>query len=109
MTVKKFTLISSLIIFALIALVPVIRIITDSVIHDGCLSLESYKDVLADERQMILFADSLTLASGTAFFSLMIGVPAALLISRTDLYFKRYFRYLVFIPLIIPPHVSAIA
>jgi len=65
--------------------------------------------VLADDRQIILFANSLTLASGTAFFSLMIGVSAALLISRTNLCFRRCFRYLIFIPLIIPPHVNAVA
>ncbi len=106
---KKFTLISALLIFALIALVPVIWIIADSLIHKGSFSLESYKDVLADDRQIMLFANSLTLASGTAFFSLMIGVPAAILISRTDLYFKRCLRYLIFVPLIIPPHVNAIA
>ena len=108
-TMKKLTLISALLIFGIIALVPVILVTADSLTHNGRLSLESYKDVLAGERQIILFANSLTLASGTAFFSLMIGVPAAFLISWTDLYFKKCLRHMIFIPLIIPPHVSAVA
>ncbi len=106
---KKFTLISALTFFAVVALVPIIWIIIDSMIHNGHLSLESYVGILAEDRQINLFSNSMILALGTAFFSLVIGLPLAFLIERTDLYLNRYFKYLYFIPLIIPPHVNAIA
>ncbi|MCP4112554.1 MAG: iron ABC transporter permease [Desulfobacteraceae bacterium] len=106
---KKFTLISALTVFAVVALVPVVWIIIDSLIHNGHLSLESYTGILAEDRQITLFSNSIILALGTAFFSLVIGLPLAFLVERTDLYLNRYFKYLYFIPLIIPPHVNAIA
>ena len=106
---KKSTLISALAIFGLVAILPVLWIIADSLLHNGSLSLESYKGVLADNRQITLFKNSLILALGTASLSLAIGVPLAFLVARTNLYFRKYLKYLYLVPLIIPPHVNAIA
>ncbi len=106
---KKFTLTSSVIVFAVVALIPAIWVIADSLVHNSGLSLESYKGILAEKRQTDLFANSITLASGTVFFSLIIGAPLGFLIARTNLYFKKYINCLYIIPLIIPPHVNAIA
>jgi len=107
--VKKFTLISAVIVFAFIALLPVVAVIADSLIHNGSFSLESYKGILADDRQIMLFVNSLLLSGGTAFFSLIIGVPSGFLLARTDLYFRKYLLYIFLIPLIIPPYIHAIA
>jgi iron(III) transport system permease protein len=106
---KKFTLISALIIFIIIALLPIAWIFADSLIHNGEFSLQSYKGILTEDRQIMLFANSLILAGAAAFFSLIIGVPLGFLIARTNIYFRKYFKYLYLTPLIIPPHVHAIA
>jgi iron(III) transport system permease protein len=106
--VKKSILISALTVFAFIALAPVVAVITDSLIHNGRLSLESYRSILADDRQIELFINSLVLSGGTALFSLIIGVPSGFLLSRTDLYFRKYLLWLCLIPLIIPPYIHAI-
>jgi len=108
-TVKKFTLISALIIFIIIAMLPIVWVFADSLIHNGNFSLESYKGILTEERQIKLFANSLILAVSTTFFSLIIGVPLGFLIARTDIYFRKYFNCLYLAPLIIPSHVHAVA
>lgn len=105
---KKFILITALILFGVIALAPVLRIVASSFIHQGSFSLESYRGLLTDERQISLFINSLTIAAGTSFFSLIIGVPAGFLLSRTDLCFRKYLRYLCLVPLIIPPYIHAV-
>lgn len=106
---RKLTLISALAIFAVVALLPVLWIIVDSLILDGGLSLKSYGGLLSENRQINLFKNSLILALGTVSLSLFFGVPLAFLIARTDLYLKRYLKYLYLVPLIIPPYINATA
>ncbi len=71
-------------------------------------SLASYREILLDNRQLDLLSNSLVLAGGTTILSLLLGVPLAFLIVRTDLYFRRTFRYLYLAPLLIPPYISTI-
>ena len=52
---------------------------------------------------------SLTLASLTAGFAIVLGVPLGLLIGKTDLPFRRAFAVLLSIPLLIPPYILAVS
>jgi len=55
------------------------------------------------------FLNSLTIASFTALMSLVIGLPLAILIYRTDTPFKKLFSYLYLIPIFVPPAISTVA
>lgn len=77
-------------------------------ISEGNISIESYKTLSMDSRQLILLKNSLYLAFGTACLSVIIGAPLGFLIARTDIYFNRYFKYLYLVPLLISPYINAI-
>lgn len=64
--------------------------------------------VLFDERHLTLAKNSLELAVGTTCLSLIIGVPMAFFISRTNLWGSKYFGILYLIPILIPPYIHAI-
>jgi len=106
---KKLILISALIIFTLISILPVLWTVLDSFIHNGNLSLDSYKVVLREARQQTLLANSLILAFGAGALALLLGVPFAFFVERTNIYFDKWLRYLCLAPLLIPPHIHAIA
>lgn len=108
-TVKKLVLSAALLLFFLIALLPVVSVMVDSVIHDGRLSLESYRGLLAGERQRTLLWRSLALAAKTTLLSLAAGVPAGFFIQRDRIFLERFFRVVYLTPLMIPPHVHVVA
>ncbi len=80
-----------------------------SVFVDGSFSLENYQHLFTDSRQLILFKNSIILSLSVSLLSVIIGVPLAFLIARTDIYFRRYLKYLYLLPILIPPYISAIA
>ncbi|MBU1053437.1 MAG: iron ABC transporter permease [Proteobacteria bacterium] len=61
-----------------------------------------------DSRHIGLAKNSLELAGGAALLSIIVGVPLASLISRTDLWGKRVIGVAYFIPVLIPPYIHAI-
>jgi iron(III) transport system permease protein len=76
---------------------------------EGGFSLAPYREVLLNKRQFILLSNSLILAGGTTALSLLFGVPLAFFISRTDIYFRRVFKYLYLAPLLIPPYITTLS
>jgi len=75
--------------------------------------IESSQDLthyisLFDKRHINLAWNSLALGAGTTVLSLTIGVPFAFLISRTNLWCRRIFKVIYFIPILIPPYIHAI-
>lgn len=61
-----------------------------------------------ERRQLALALNSVALAGGTTVLSLVVGVPLALLISRTDLWLRKVFSILYFLPVLIPAYIHAI-
>lgn len=108
-SLKRLTLLTSCAIFVLIALAPVFFAFGTSLYQNGAFTLQNYQFVLAEPRQFSLLRTSLSVAAGTSFFSLILGVPLAHFIHRTDIYLKRIIRYLYLVPLIIPSHIHAVA
>lgn len=106
---KRLTLVTALAVFFIIVLLPVVWLCVDSLIHDSGFSLVSYKTVLAEKRQWLLFYDSLKLAAGATLLSLLMGVPLAFVLEGLNLGLNRVVRYIYLVPLIIPPHVHAVA
>jgi iron(III) transport system permease protein len=68
----------------------------------------SYGSLLFDERHVNLARNSLGVAVGTTFLSLIIAIPLAFLFYRTDLPAKELFRIIYIIPFLIPPYIHAI-
>ena len=63
---------------------------------------------LFDWRQLPLAGRSFVLATGTTLLTLLMGIPLAFLLEKTDLPGQRVFWLLTVIPLLIPPYIHAI-
>lgn len=61
-----------------------------------------------DKRQASLAYNSLGLAGGTTLLTLVIGVPFAFFVSRTDLWWRRLFKVIYIVPVLIPAYIHAI-
>jgi len=57
---------------------------------------------------MIPFLNSLLIATGTVICSLILGLPLAIFLVKTDLPFKKWLKYLYLIPIFIPPSIMAL-
>jgi iron(III) transport system permease protein len=64
---------------------------------------------LFEPRQLALARNTLTIALGTVCVTLAFGVPLAFLLCRTDLWARKVFAILSLLPVLIPPHIHAIA
>lgn len=95
--------------FLIIVLLPIIYMFAASIVEKEGLTVAHYREVLSEERQVGLLFNTLILGLGTSLFSVLIGVPLAFLIKRTNLYFRKYFGYLYLAPILIPPYINTIA
>lgn len=106
---KKYTLLITILLLAMIGLAPVMAMLSKSLIADGVLSLRNYGLLFRSEREWVLLFNSLTLSCSTTLITLLLGVPLGTLFAKTDIPFKRLFITLFIIPLIIPPYILATA
>jgi iron(III) transport system permease protein len=104
MNLSKFFQSIIILLFIIILLPIFFMVITPFVTH----STNPLGRIFFDQRHLTLAKNSFELAVGTTFLSLIIGVPMAFLISRTNLWGSKYFGILYLIPILIPPYIHAI-
>ncbi len=104
---KKFLVL--ILLFTFIIFLPILFLFVESFrAEGGGISLTPLKNLLLSPRQIHLMVNSLILASGTTVSALLIGVPLAFFIQRTDVPFRRFFYFAYLIPLLIPPYMQAL-
>lgn len=106
---RRLTLIVAASALALIGLLPVVVMITRSVMVEGAFSLGAYASLFSSGRQWILLRNSLALSSLTAVVCTLIGLPLGILLSRTNLPFRQVFAVLFTVPFLVPPYAAAVA
>jgi iron(III) transport system permease protein len=106
---RRLTLIAAVVGLAIIGLLPVIMMILRSVVAEGSFSLRAYAALLGPGRQWILMQNSVALSSITAAVCTVIGVPLGILLSRTNLPFRRLLAVLFTVPFLVPPYAAAVA
>jgi iron(III) transport system permease protein len=102
---KQILLILSVLVFFAIALLPLIFNYADALFQNR----QSLLSELFSARAMKLLGRSLLIAIATTFFSLLIGVPIAFIISRTNVQLKAFLKVACILPLFIPSYINAIA
>jgi len=85
---------------------PVLFLLTRS-LRAGS-GMDAYHLLLASSRQWMLMAHSLKLAALTALGSVVLGLPAGLLLSRTKLPGKHLLAGVVAMPLLLPPYLLSV-
>jgi iron(III) transport system permease protein len=106
---KRAVLAAAVVLVMVIGLVPILVMLAKSVWVDGHVSLVYYLELLAGGRAWTLLAHSLAVSLPTALAAMAIGVPLGLLLSRTDLPFRRTFAIVFTVPLLIPPYITAVS
>ena len=101
--------ITSMLVFALIAVIPISYMLMRSIWVDGELTILNYQSLFSDGRYLELLIRSIGIALSTAVLSVVFGAALALLLARTNIPARRCWQYLVLLPICIPPHIHAVA
>ncbi len=80
-----------------------------SLFINGHFTLRNYQEIFNSKREWILLFNSLGLSISTSLIATLVGVPVGVLLAKTDLALKKFFTFLLVIPLVIPPYIFAIA
>jgi len=96
---------------ALIVLVvlPLLFLLVGSVRGEDGLSLEHFTEALSGRLYIQALANSLVLGAWTGLFSILIGLPMAWAVSRTNVPFPTLFRATATLSYLSPPFLTAIA
>lgn len=107
---ERLVLISATLILAIIGLLPIATMISQTPFADGTFSLDAYRALFsADNHFALLMRNSLQISLLTATISVLIGVPLGVVLGKTDLPFRGALALLLTAPLLIPPYVLAVA
>lgn len=68
----------------------------------------SYDLIVSSQTASVTF-NSILLAGAVTLFSILLGVPLALLTTRTDLPFPRFWTIVAALPLVVPSYIGAVA
>ena len=107
---RRFTLL--LVVGALVVIgpLPLGMMLGKSLFFEDSLTFAVYEKLFANARYYWApIRHSLTLASLTAGFAMVLGVPLGLLLGKTDLPLRRALAVLLSIPLLIPPYILAVS
>ena len=96
-------------VFIIVGLMPALSMVWHSFYVDGQWSLAAYRQVLNSTYQWRLFGKSLLLASLVTALSLIVGLPLAIVLQKSDLYLRRVFTLLLVVPLLLPPYIGALS
>ena len=101
MNPPRFLKIIILLLFFIIILLPVLYIVS---LPAAAIEFER----IFEKRQIGLMINSLLLACGTTFFSLLIGIPSGFLLTQVSARLKTVFLICFLIPILIPTYIQAI-
>ncbi len=99
----------SILILLVTVVIPVILIFYNAFFIEGVFNLKDVVKVLSKQDTYEALWNSVQIAIGVTFFSTIIGVFFAWLVSRTDLPFKNTMKLLFLIPFMLPSFIGAIA
>ncbi len=88
---------------------PVLVMLWRSLVLDGRISFDAYRDLLNSRAQWRLMAGSLGLAGLCTLVSTVCGLLLGILLGKTDLPCRGILTALFTLPLVLPPYVLAVA
>ncbi len=95
---------------SILIIFPLVRMFKGSILTpEGQFSLIFFKNIINDPALFQAFKNSMFIAVGATFISLITGVPMAWAVSRTDIPLKNFIRNLTTVSMVTPPFLGAIA
>ena len=92
-----------------LTILPIAMLLYRSVFGADGASFESYREAYGRSVNLRAMVNTIVISVATVVLAGAIAIPAAWLVTRTDLPGHRRFRYLLLLPYIIPPYLGAIA
>lgn len=84
---------------------PILLMLFSAFVENGEITVSGLKYLFEDQQKIILLKNSILLGMLTVGFSLLIGVPTAFFITKTDMMLKGMVRIFFIIPIFIPPYI----
>jgi iron(III) transport system permease protein len=89
---------------------PLVRLFKGSIFTpEGELTFIYFLNIFKDRALLEAFRNSMVIAIGATFISLLTGVPMAWAVSRTDIPLKNFIRNFTTVSMVTPPFLGAIA
>ena len=89
---------------------PLVRLFKGSIFTpEGDLTFIYFLNIFKDRALLGAFRNSMVIATGATFISLVTGVPMAWAVSRTDIPLKNFIRNFTTVSMVTPPFLGAIA
>jgi len=88
---------------------PLSMLVYYSVVTGGTPTFNAFRKMLHDPDLPTYVVNTIQLAVAVTALSILIGVPLAWLVVRTDLPGKRLIRTLAVLPFVLPPYIDAVA
>jgi iron(III) transport system permease protein len=88
---------------------PIVSLLLGSLRADGGLSVDNFREALSGRLYVQAILNSLILGLWTAVFSVLIGLPLAWAVARTNVPFKTLIRVTATLSYLSPPFLTAIA
>lgn len=106
---KRGFLVFIVLLLLVIAAMPVVSMLLESVMVNGRLSFAPYAGLMTSAHQWTLMGHSMALSSLVTLLTVALGVPLGIVLGKTDLPLRRLFAAVFVIPLLIPPYIIAIS
>jgi iron(III) transport system permease protein len=100
---------AAVLLLLILVVFPLLTLMVSSFRNDDGFSLSNFTDALTERLYLQALLNSLTLGAWTAFFSVLIGVPLAWAVSRTNVPGKSMIRLTATLAYLSPPFLIAIA
>ncbi len=97
----------AIVVFASLALLPIVYMLATSFVAEGRLNFDAYRDVLVEKRQWSLLGTTVAMGLLGTGGAILLGLPFAFLIARTEFPLRRLFSTLYIVPLLTPPLILA--
>ncbi len=105
----EIVLVLSILILIVVVAIPVLLIFWNAFVIDGTFNIKDVAKVLSQPDTYEALMNSVIIAAGVTFFSTIIGIFFAWLVSRTDLPFKETMKLLFIVPFMLPSFIGALA
>jgi iron(III) transport system permease protein len=107
--VAEILLALSVLVLVIVVAIPMLLIFWNAIFVEGKLNITDIIKVLSQADTYEALKNSLVIAAGVTFFSTILGVFFAWLVSRTDLPLKGTMKLLFLVPFMLPSFIGALA
>lgn len=90
-------------------LMPIVYMVVRALFPEGSFTLKTLERLYTESMNLDALKNTLAASFATMLLGTLIAFPLAWLVGRTNLYGKRFFRFLFVVSYMVPPYVGAMA